>query len=167
MPETSELLRARLVKKGPKRILALDGGGIRGAVSLGFLGDLEELLAERYEKSGVMQKSQFRLHHYFDLIGGTSTGSIIAALLAIGGHSVTEIKQMYRELGAKIFSDRNGFNLFGKQIHFKGKYDSAPLKEELEKIFSDSRLGDDTNKTGFCVVTKRLYLQHVACNKQP
>ena len=152
----SSSLEARLSSKGPKRILALDGGGIRGAITLGFLEKLEQVLAERHEKAEVMSKKDFRLHHYFDLIGGTSTGSIIAALLAIGGYSVAEIKTMYRSLGAKIFSDRNGFNLLGKRIYIDRKYDSAPLKEELNRIFEDARLGDDTNKTGFCVVTKRL-----------
>lgn len=156
MSNFSAALQARLTAKGPKRILALDGGGIRGAITLGFLEQLEKILAERHELSGVMAKKDFRLHHYFDLIGGTSTGSIIAALLAIGGYSVTEIKKMYRELGAKIFSDRNGFNLLGKRIYLDRKYDAAPLKDELQRIFQDARLGDETNKTGFCVVTKRL-----------
>ena len=152
----SASLEARLSAKGPKRILALDGGGIRGAITLGFLEQIEKTLAERHESAGLMPKADFRLHHYFDLIGGTSTGSIIAALLAIGGYSVTEIKAMYRTLGGKIFSDRNGFNLFGKRIYVDRKYDAAPLKEELKRIFEDARLGDDSNKTGFCVVTKRL-----------
>lgn len=156
MSNFSETLQARLSAPGPKRILALDGGGIRGAITLGFLEQIEKILAERHESSGLMPARDFRLHHYFDLIGGTSTGSIIAALLAIGGYSVTEIKKMYRELGAKIFSDRNGFNLLGKRIYLDRKYDAAPLKEELNRIFRDARLGDDTNKTGFCAVTKRL-----------
>lgn len=152
----SSSLTARLSGEGPKRILALDGGGIRGAITLGFLEKLEESLADRHERLGLMPKKDFRLHHYFDLIGGTSTGSIIAALLAIGGYSAREIKKMYRELGSKIFSDRNGFNLLGKRIYLNRKYDSTPLKDELKRIFQDARLGDDSNKTGFCVVTKRL-----------
>jgi len=156
MPETSELLRKRLSSKGPKRILALDGGGIRGAVTLGFLEGMETLLAERYDEQGIISRSDFRLHHYFDLIGGTSTGSIIAALIAVGGYSVAEIKSMYKDLGGKIFSDRHGLNVLGKRIYLNRKYDSTPLKEELQKIFKDSRLGDNTNKTGLCVVTKRL-----------
>ena len=156
MITVSSSLEARLSAKGPKRILALDGGGIRGAITLGFLEQIERTLAQRHEREGIMPKADFRLHHYFDLIGGTSTGSIIAALLAIGGYSATEIKTMYRELGAKIFSDRNGLNLFGKRIYLDRKYDAAPLKEELKRIFQDARLGDDSNKTGFCVVTKRL-----------
>ena len=156
MAETSEFLRKRLSAKGPKRILALDGGGIRGAVTLGFLGKMETLLAERHEQASLISKKDFRLHHYFDLIGGTSTGSIIAALLAIGGYSIAEIKTLYKDLGGKIFSDLNGFNLLGKRIYLDRKYDAKPLAEELQKIFKDARLGDNTNKTGLCVVTKRL-----------
>jgi len=156
MINVSSSLEARLSATGPKRILALDGGGIRGAITLGFLEKLEETLASRHERLGVIAKKDFRLHQYFDLIGGTSTGSIIAALLAIGGYSAAEIKTMYRDLGSKIFSDRNGFNLFGKRIYIDRKYDSTPLKDELNRIFKDARLGDDSNKTGFCVVTKRL-----------
>jgi len=156
MPDISESLEKRLSSKGKKRILALDGGGIRGAVTLGFLGEIESILAERAEKNAVMKKEDFRLYHYFDLIGGTSTGAIIAALLSASDYSVAEIKKMYRDLGNQIFSDRNGFNLFGKQIYLNGKYNSQPLKEQLTKIFKDARLGDDSNKTGLCVVTKRL-----------
>src|SRR5690348_9969679 len=120
MTTTSESLAARLTAKGPKRILALDGGGIRGAVTLGFLGEIERILSERHDNLGIIEKDQFRLHHYFDLIGGTSTGSIIAALLAISGYSISQIKEKYKTLGAKIFSDHNGFNLLGRQIYFKG-----------------------------------------------
>jgi len=156
MSEVSESLKKRLQSKGPKRILALDGGGIRGALTLGFLGELESLLADRHDKAGLIKKEDFRLHHYFDLVGGTSTGAIIAALIAVGGYSITEIKTLYKELGEQIFSDRNGLNLFGKQIYFNGKYNSQPLKEQLNKIFKETRLGDNSNKTGLCVVAKRL-----------
>lgn len=154
MPDISASLDKRLSATGPKRILALEGGGIRGAVTLGFLGEIERILAERHED--LMKKEDFRLHHYFDLVGGTSTGAIIAALIAVGGYSVAEMKTMYKELGGEIFSDRNGFNLFGKQIYFNGKYNAQPLKDQLSKIFKESRLGDNTNKTGLCVVAKRL-----------
>lgn len=156
MANVSQNLIKRLTSPGPKRILALDGGGIRGAVSLGFLEEMERILATRHEDLGYMAKDKFRLHHYFDLIGGTSTGAIIAALLAIGNYSVPEIKELYLTLGKKIFSDRNGLNLLGRYIYLNRKYDSTPLKEELANIFGDARLGDDSNQTGFCVVTKRL-----------
>ena len=58
-----------------KRILALDGGGIRGAITIGYLEQMEKILSERYKD--FIKPSDFRLCDYFDLIGGTSTGSII------------------------------------------------------------------------------------------
>jgi patatin-like phospholipase/acyl hydrolase len=63
----------------PKRILALDGGGLRGILSLSILQKIEEILRNRHGDN-----DNFRLCHYFDLISGTSTGSIIAAMIAIG-----------------------------------------------------------------------------------
>src|SRR3954449_8490215 len=62
----------------PKRILSLDGGGIRGILTLEYLDAIEGMLKNR---SG---REDFLLCDYFDLIGGTSTGSIIAAGLACG-----------------------------------------------------------------------------------
>ena len=71
-------LLERLTAEGPKRILALDGGGIRGVLTLGFLERIEQILRDRHNNPNL------RLSDYFDLIGGTSTGSIIASALAIG-----------------------------------------------------------------------------------
>ena len=84
----------------PKRILALDGGGIRGALTLGYLQRIEDILRKQHGDD-----KNFRLSDYFDLIGGTSTGSIIASCLAIG-LSVKEIKDKYMDLGDKIFGKK-------------------------------------------------------------
>jgi patatin-like phospholipase/acyl hydrolase len=67
----------------PFRVLALDGGGAKGFYTLGVLKELEALAGTR-------------LHEAFDLIFGTSTGSIIAALLCLG-KSVDEIDALYRQ----------------------------------------------------------------------
>ena len=61
----------------PYRVLTLDGGGAKGFYTLGALREIEGLV-------------DMRLHEKFDLIFGTSTGAIIAAMLALG-HSVDEI----------------------------------------------------------------------------
>ena len=63
-------LRDRLKKGGPKKLLALDGGGIRGVLSLEILRKLETLLRSA---SG---RADYRLADYFDYISGTSTGGI-------------------------------------------------------------------------------------------
>jgi patatin-like phospholipase/acyl hydrolase len=92
---------------GPKRILALDGGGIRGALTLGYLQKIEDILRKQHGDN-----PEFRLCDYFDLIGGTSTGSIIASCLAIG-MKVDKINEMYMELGGKIFARKyQWWNIF-------------------------------------------------------
>ena len=56
---------------GPKRILALDGGGVRGAITVAFLEQIEKVLSDRLGEP-------IHLANWFDLIGGTSTGAVIA-----------------------------------------------------------------------------------------
>jgi patatin-like phospholipase/acyl hydrolase len=70
----SELRHSPLFASGVKRILALDGGGVRGVISLAFLERIETLLESRCGRKA-------RLCEYLSLIGGTSTGSVIAARL--------------------------------------------------------------------------------------
>ena len=90
MTEGRTKLHQRFLEPGPKRILSLDGGGIRGALMLGFVERIEQLLRERHRDPDL------RLSDYFDLIGGTSTGAIVAAALAIG-MSVADVKKSYLE----------------------------------------------------------------------
>ena len=75
-----QTLEARLTAPGPKRILALDGGGIRGVLTLGYLARIEAILRARSSTPET-----FCLADYFDLIGGTSTGSIIPCTTCAGG----------------------------------------------------------------------------------
>ncbi|HEY5826441.1 MAG TPA: patatin-like phospholipase family protein [Cyclobacteriaceae bacterium] len=133
-----------------KRILSLDGGGIRGALTLGYLQKIEDIL-----KTKSSDPTNFRLYQYFDLIGGTSTGSIIASALAIG-MSVKEIKELYFELGGKIFGKKyKWWNIFQIDDFAKAAYDEKPLEAELQKVFKDITLGDQRIKTGLCIVAKR------------
>jgi predicted acylesterase/phospholipase RssA len=83
----------------PRRILALDGGGIRGVITLGVLAQLEQRLREHHDDH------ELRLAQFFDLIGGTSTGAIIATGLA-RGMSVAEITEFYNRFGAEAFQRR-------------------------------------------------------------
>ena len=91
----------RITKPGPKRLLSVDGGGIRGVLSLGILRRIEAIL--KAQRGG---RDDFRLSHYFDYIAGTSTGGIIAAGLSVG-MSVDEILTFYKEAGAQMFVKAN------------------------------------------------------------
>ena len=134
---------------GPKRILSLDGGGIRGALTLGYLKKIENILRKKEDNPDLL------LCDYFDLIGGTSTGSIIAAALAIG-KSVDEIKELYMDLGGKIFGEkRDWWKPWETWQYLKAGYNYRALEENLKSIFGSISLGSDQVKTGLCIVAKR------------
>jgi uncharacterized protein len=131
--------------KSPKRILALDGGGIRGILTLGYLGEMESLLRARTGNNAMV------LSDYFDLIGGTSTGSIIAAALACG-MSVKQLNELYRKLGNSVFESK-----FYRKGLFVPKFPSEPVHKALEEnLGKDTTLDGDRIKTGLMVMAKRL-----------
>ena len=133
----------------PKRILSLDGGGIRGALTLGYLKQIETILREKENDPGLL------LCDYFDLIGGTSTGSIIAACLATG-MDVDTVVQSYMNLGGKIFGKKRSFwNPLETWKFLKAEYDYTALEQSLKDVFGIITLGSDNIKTGLCIVAKR------------
>lgn len=97
----------------PCRILSLDGGGAKGFYTLGVLKGIEGMLGGA------------RLCDRFDLVFGTSTGSIIAALIALG-YTVDEIHELYKEHVVKIM---------GKWFPWSK---SKALRELSEQVFNDT-----------------------------
>lgn len=83
---------------GMNRLLSMDGGGIRGVFTIGILEKIEEMLRERH----AAEKPDLVLADYFNFMGGTSTGAIIAAMLS-RGDSVRSIREAYEELGPMVF----------------------------------------------------------------
>lgn len=82
----------------PKRLLSLDGGGIRGLLAAEILVRIEAILQEL--------NPQFNcLADYFDFIGGTSTGSILATGLALG-MPATYLRNFYYNRAREIFRKR-------------------------------------------------------------
>lgn len=129
---------------GPKRILALDGGGVKGILTLGMMKALESELRRR------SNNPNFVLSDYYDLIGGTSTGAIISAGLALG-MSVDALIDMYLDLGPKVF---------GKQVGdgglFKSKFDPKALRAALEPVLGRKTLGSPDIRTGLALHAKRI-----------
>jgi len=113
----------------PFKILSIDGGGIRGVYPAHILRCIEE-------------RHQINLFDTFDMIAGTSTGSIIAAGVATGVPAA-DIVAMYKEYGAGIFRKKR-FILPGKSVQpmFDSIYDAQYLEDVLTEVFQDKRLGD-------------------------
>lgn len=106
------------------KLLAIDGGGIRGIYAAHVLERIEE-------QFGIV------FHRDFDLIVGTSTGSIIAAALAFGT-PLSKVTELYKTHGPLIFRSRP-WSLGGMLMP---KYSTAPLRKALSEVFEDARLGD-------------------------
>jgi hypothetical protein len=142
LPEPNRRDR-HLFGPGPKRILALDGGGVRGAISIAFLERLEDTISE-------IEGRPTLLGDWFDLIGGTSTGAIIAGALALG-YRARDIHDFYHQLGTRVFR-RSFWRLTGVM----SKFDRRNLLRELDTVFGERALDSDDLRTGLGVVTKRL-----------
>ncbi len=129
----------------PRKILALDGGGIRGVITLGVLKRLEDEL--RSARGG---DPEFTLSDFFDLIGGTSTGAIIATGLALG-MSVEDITSFYHEFGSKAFERRKPWMLW------QSLYGDGPLAKTLQSKFGEHKnLSPEHLHCLLTVVTRNL-----------
>lgn len=121
----------RLDAAGPKRILSLDGGGIRGAMTIEILADIECHLRRQTGNDSLL------LGEWFDFIGGTSTGAILAAALSIG-MSTSKLREFYEDSGEAMFD--KAFLL----RRFRYKYEQEALAEKLREVYGASAtLGSD------------------------
>lgn len=127
----------------PRTILSLDGGGVRGIITLAFLDRIETIL-------NAQTPSTRPLADHFDLIGGTSTGAIIGGALALG-QSPASLVDFYRDFAPRIFR-RRAFRLYGIQPVF----DATALKQEIEKIAGDRTLDTPDLRTYLAIIMKRL-----------
>lgn len=118
-----------------RRVLCIDGGGVRGAFPAAFLAELERHCSRP-------------ISSYFDLIAGTSTGGIIAIALALG-HSGAEISDFYQRRGPEVFGQQRSlvgdaaFRVWrGVRWLYGAKHSSAALGAALRDLLGDARLGD-------------------------
>jgi uncharacterized protein len=124
----------------PFRILALDGGGIRGLYTATLLDRLSESFAQQTGSAAE------NLGQRFQLITGTSTGGILACALA-AGVAPARIVKLYEENGPSIFrnplpSGRLSRMWWAMRNSLGAANSVAPLAEALTAIFGDQTLGD-------------------------
>jgi hypothetical protein len=122
-----------------KRILALDGGGVRGIFTLQILARIEALLRDAQHRPDLV------LADAFDLIAGTSTGAIIAAFLALR-KPVADIERLYLEFGPLMFRREPWYR------QWKRKYRADTVAEFFKEHFSEN----DAAHTPACLGSSRL-----------
>jgi uncharacterized protein len=135
-------LMERIGRPGAKKLLAIDGGGIRGVLSLQILQKIENLLRTQ------ARRDTFRLADYFDYIAGTSTGAIIATGLS-AGMSVADILQFYQEAGKQMFTKAKLWE------RLRCKFEDEPLALKLKEVFgADTTLGSERLRTLLLLVMR-------------
>jgi uncharacterized protein len=133
----------RIKSPGPKKILALDGGGIRGMITIEVLGAIEDLLRKKLNKG-----PEFVLADYFDFVAGTSTGAIIAACISLG-MKVDTIRDFYVNSGRDMFD--KAFLL----KRFRYKFEDHKLVKKMQSIFGENTtLGSDKLRTVLMMVMR-------------
>ncbi|SJZ56596.1 patatin-like phospholipase family protein [Novilysobacter spongiicola] len=119
-----------------RRILSIDGGGIRGLVSCTWLGGVEDALAQA-GKPGLLAN--------FDLMAGSSTGALVACGLGLG-LAPDALAELYRARSAEIFPGMAS-RLWSRASRFLSagpsapKYDGRGLERVLRDVFGDATLG--------------------------
>ncbi|NER38431.1 MAG: patatin [Oscillatoria sp. SIO1A7] len=132
-------------KTGPYKLLALDGGGIRGVITLEVLEKIEATLRESLGDDSLV------LGKYFDYIAGTSTGAIIATALSYG-MSVAELKKFYNDSGQQMFDKVFILNIKKKMSY---KYGDENLAKKLKEVFGeDTTFGSEKLKTLLMLVMR-------------
>src|SRR5215469_7314044 len=129
----------------PRRLLAIDGGGLAGLIPAECLIQIEEQLNQQ---TGRPQA----LCEHFDLIAGTSTGAILVAGLALGLRAA-ELRDFYLKFGREIF--RKSF----LPVRFWHSYPSAPLENRLKEVLGEkTTFGSNHLRTQILIVTKNATL---------
>ena len=121
----------------PLRLLSLDGGGVRGLSSLMVLDDLMENIAQEEKRLGLRRRTddtRLKPCDYFDLIGGTSTGGIIAILLGRLRLDCRQCIDIYTELAEEIFKNDRCLKILGTKVPLSSsRFSGATLEKAIKK----------------------------------
>jgi uncharacterized protein len=136
-------VRDKLDKMPPYKLLALDGGGIRGVITLEVLREIERTLQTELDRD-----ESFVLADYFDYVAGTSTGAIIATFLSLGWR-VDDILHFYVEAGPAMFDRARLLKRY--KYKFGDKKLAGLLREQLG---AETTLGHEQVRTLLMLVLR-------------
>ena len=120
------------------RVLAIDGGGIRGVIPARILVHIEEILRE------VSRDKKAKISDYFDLVAGCSTGGILTALILAPepGYFAPEMVKLYVEYGDEIFTRSAITRVVDRGGLFNPLYQHDAIEEILKKYVGDLKISD-------------------------
>jgi len=130
-PQQQQAYQKLAINPDNRVILSLDGGGVRGILTLQLLKKIEEV-------AGIP------CYRFCDLIAGTSTGAIIAGLMCVG-KTAAEIEDLYVQFIDKVFLKRG---LLANRFLNPPAYDKINFRQALKSILADITLQEACSKTG-------------------
>jgi patatin-like phospholipase/acyl hydrolase len=122
------------------KVLAIDGGGIRGVIPATILSAIEE-------------RTNTKIAHLFDLIAGTSTGGILALGLVKPGddgepqYSAADLAALYDKEGKRIFNRSLWHEIVALDNLADEKYDAAGIEAVLKDYFGEAMLSQAVTET--------------------
>lgn len=142
-------VQEKMNKTGPRKLLALDGGGIRGVLTLEVLAKIESDL-----QAALGRDDAFVLADYFDYVAGTSTGAIIATCLSLGMR-VAEVRDFYIDSGPAMFDKTSLLRRY-----YRNKFHDEKLRDKLKDVIRsktgdpEATLGSDALRTYLMLVLR-------------
>lgn len=128
----------------PKRILSIDGGGLRGVVAIAFLQALEARLKAEHGTG-------YTIRDHFDLIGGTSTGALLATGLALG-QTPDQLLSLYIDMAPNVFRPR-----FNRLRFVQAAFLANELERHIRLVTGERLLNTPDIKPGqLAIVCKRV-----------
>ncbi|KAM0559847.1 hypothetical protein ACHAPJ_003795 [Fusarium lateritium] len=138
------------------RLLALDGGGVRGVMALEILNEVMERVRR---KKGIPEEKPCRPADYFELAAGTSTGGIIGIMLFRLRMTAREAIDQYDVIASQVFSPKvYGYNIGwmpkfisstinnSKTLVHSSRFDDASLKKAVDEVVAKYGLDDNDRK---------------------
>jgi Patatin-like phospholipase len=144
------------------RLLSLDGGGVRGVSSLMILEAIMKKVCKIENPQGGYPDGDMKVHQYFQLAAGTSTGGLAAVMLFRLRMSVPEAIKAYKNFAEAIFEPKifgwqfkklgafglalGNFWLKLKMVFNQARYDPAALEDKIKEIVGNHPLGSNGAK---------------------
>jgi uncharacterized protein len=152
--ERKQALDALQVNSEHRIILSLDGGGMRGILTIQLLKQLEQV-------AGIP------CYQLFDMVAGTSTGAIIAGLI-VTGHSALEIEGLYEDLVKKVFHKKT----FGNRFFNPPQFAKDVYRDLLRKVIGEIKIEEACRQTDLDLMITSMDMAaseetFFSCFKQP
>lgn len=140
METKKQIARTNLgVPQKNRIILSIDGGGMRGILTIQLLKRLETIAGSP-------------CYEWCDMVAGTSTGGIIASLI-LKKKSAKEIEDLYVKLVSRVFTKRN---ILANRFYNPPAFDKENYRNLVKEIIGNSTLQDVCKETGLdCVITSK------------